>query len=228
MLTPEQLLGLVIALVVIFFALSGRWIRRALTFFDQLTHYKEWNNNGNSGERALYRALLDECHIPEKHLFRNLYLKDMEGRVVEIDVVAVTRYGLLVFESKNYSGFVRGDQQARKWFHAIGRHIYKFPNPIRQNDRHIEALQLYLHGHNVRFLSVIIFTERLRSLHVDYDSRHTVILERDQLKTFYKHLGKNSSKMPLDRDELSRVLELLRQAEGRRPSKLRKKKPQKK
>lgn len=57
----------------------------------------------------------------------------------QIDVVVATNVGIIVFEVKDYSGWIYGNGNQQKWTQVLshGREKYRFYNPILQNRSHI-------------------------------------------------------------------------------------------
>ncbi|MCR4616649.1 MAG: NERD domain-containing protein [Lachnospiraceae bacterium] len=47
--------------------------------------------------------------------FRNLYVPMRNGKTTEIDLVYITPKGLFVIESKNYSGYIFGNENQKYW-----------------------------------------------------------------------------------------------------------------
>ncbi|MCR5097842.1 MAG: NERD domain-containing protein [Lachnospiraceae bacterium] len=48
-------------------------------------------------------------------VLRNVYLPKDNGETSEVDVIFITQKGIFVFESKNYSGWIFGDEKSQKW-----------------------------------------------------------------------------------------------------------------
>ncbi len=71
---------------------------------------------GHCGEAKLERSLdtLDFFGY-DGYCLRNVYVPIKNGSTSEIDVVYITRKGLFVIESKNYSGFIFGNESNRYW-----------------------------------------------------------------------------------------------------------------
>ncbi len=51
----------------------------------------------------------------EGEILRNIYLPKENGETSEVDVVYITQKGIFVIESKNYSGWIFGDEKSQKW-----------------------------------------------------------------------------------------------------------------
>lgn len=64
---------------------------------------------GYLAEKELISSLKN-YGIDSKDIFHNLYIKDSNGKYAQIDVAALTSKGLIVFEVKNYSGWIYGSE----------------------------------------------------------------------------------------------------------------------
>lgn len=115
-------------------------------------------NRGNASERALILMLLD-YGINFGAIFHDLYVRKNNGKFSQIDLVVPTSVGVIVFEVKDYSGWIFGNGFDSKWTQvlAYGNQKYTFYNPIKQNNGHIDALKQYHCFKNIPFFSVIVF-----------------------------------------------------------------------
>ena len=114
---------------------------------------------GTWSERDLVLRLLKQG-IPSSIIFHDLYVKKRNGHFAQIDLVVPTKVGIIVFEVKDYSGWIFGKGYQSHWMQvlAYGREKNRFYNPIKQNEGHIEALKWQLRQvANVPFYSVIVF-----------------------------------------------------------------------
>lgn len=86
---------------------------------------------GTRTERALVLKLL-KLGFPPDAIFHDLYLSKVNGNYSQIDVVVVSQIGLLVFEVKNYKGWIYGSGYQRNWTQVLadGRHKYRFITPF--------------------------------------------------------------------------------------------------
>ncbi len=116
-------------------------------------------HRGTSTERDLVLALL-KYGIPAQTIFHDLYVKKPDGNYSQIDLVVATKVGIIVFEVKDYSGWIFGDGRYTQWTQvlAYGKQKFRFYNPIKQNNKHIEDLRklLRLCG-NIPFYSIVVF-----------------------------------------------------------------------
>jgi hypothetical protein len=120
-------------------------------------------NRGTKTERELVLKLL-KFGMPADTIFHDLYMKKPTDNFTQIDLVAVTKVGIIVFEVKNYSGWIFGNGNHSHWTKvlAYGKEKYRFYNPIIQNNKHVIELrnQFVQHG-NVHFFSVVVFFREL-------------------------------------------------------------------
>ncbi len=114
---------------------------------DKIRHPEEWTDEGKSGEQIVYRTLIDQIHVPENQILRNVYVPTTGGKTSEIDLLVVSKKGLLVFECKNYAGNVYGDAQRNKWIQYLGKKKSFFYNPFMQNRSHVKHLKKYLEAY---------------------------------------------------------------------------------
>ena len=117
---------------------------------------------GKAGEKAVARRLK---RLPEEEykVINDLMLPTSYG-TTQLDHVVVSRYGIFVIETKNYKGHVYGGENAEYWTQNIRGNKYSTPNPIRQNNTHIKALEYHLKKLNIDcpIHSIVAFSNRCR------------------------------------------------------------------
>lgn len=163
---------IIILVVVIFLARqvykNGR--RNALLRMFQEIHLEESGerdlletvttpDRGTRSERETVLRLL-EYGIPSATVFHDLYVKRYYGGFTQIDLAVATTAGIIVFEVKDYSGWIFGRGYQSQWTQvlAYGREKYRFYNPIMQNNRHIEELRKQCRQfESIPFFSVVVF-----------------------------------------------------------------------
>jgi hypothetical protein len=114
---------------------------------------------GTRSERDLVLSLLKNG-IPAETIFHDLYLKKPSGNFSQIDLAVATNIGILVFEVKEYNGWIFGTGQNKHWTQvlAYGKRKYKLYNPIKQNSQHIIDLKNSLKQFEaIPFYSIIVF-----------------------------------------------------------------------
>lgn len=114
-------------------------------------------SRGTISERHLILTLLKSGIHPQA-IFHDLYITRNDGKFSQIDLVVATRVGIIVFEVKDFSGWIYGKGNQTKWTQvlAYGNEKYRFYNPIMQNNTHIKQLRQKL-KENVPFYSVVVF-----------------------------------------------------------------------
>ncbi len=116
---------------------------------------------GKIGENAVCRAISIACQQDKRYykILRNVYIP-IHDRYSEIDALLLHESGIYVFESKNLSGSIYGNENHHRWqrYKQNGKMDY-IPNPILQNDKHIEALRNFLrqNKYQLRIFSMIVF-----------------------------------------------------------------------
>jgi len=99
-------------------------------------------------------AVLDETiYVPVK----NITLSLSDGTTTQIDHILVSKYGIFVIETKNMKGWIFGGEHQKEWTQQIYKDKYRFQNPLRQNFRHLKALEETLGFPTSAFISVIAF-----------------------------------------------------------------------
>jgi len=94
----------------------------------------------NQGEAAVRRALTQNFSGTAYHLLNNITLPFEDG-TTQVDHVLVSKYGIFVIESKHYSGWIFANAAWPTWTQVIFYYKQKFQNPLRQNYKHIKAIQ---------------------------------------------------------------------------------------
>ena len=147
--------------------------------FKKLGHV--FDGSGHYGEFLTDYALAHGSIPGSSKTFTNIYVPT-RGRTTEIDVVQLHEKGILVFESKNYSGWIFGSAEQQQWTQSLkGGQKNRFYNPIMQNRSHIRALANHLGVPESTFLSFIVFSERCELKAVPPDTESCKILRRHHL-----------------------------------------------
>ncbi len=116
---------------------------------DYVRHNDEYKTLGEAGERWLYRSLL-EVGFSEEQIFRNVYIPAVDkfgkynGKTTEIDVLALSKKGILIFEHKALSGNIYGDGEKEQWIQYLADKKYFFRSPVEQNRYHKKCLKKYI------------------------------------------------------------------------------------
>lgn len=95
---------------------------------------------GRQGEAAVNSILKDYCRRTGGQLLDNVTL-NFGGGTTQIDHILLTTTGVLVIETKNYSGWIFAGTEDAEWTQVAGKTKYTFQNPLRQNYKHWLAVQ---------------------------------------------------------------------------------------
>ena len=138
-------------------------------------------NKGNYGEYLTF-TYLEKLNGYNK-IITNLYIPKDDSTITEIDLIMINATGIYVFESKNYSGWIFGNQNHKYWTQSLNKnHKYKFYNPIWQNNGHVKALQRVLGFEDKDlFKSYIVFSERCELKNISVNSSKIKVLKRSSL-----------------------------------------------
>lgn len=179
------LISLVVALCLIVYAVT-------VWQYKQTAYYEITGNSflstmfdlGKYGEYLTYKYLRSYETEGAKFLF-NCYLPRDNDKTTEIDVLMIHKSGLYVFESKNYSGWIFGNEKGKMWTQTLpqgrGSHKEHFLNPVMQNNLHIKWLKNLLQDDTIPMHSIIVFSERCTLKKVDITSQNVSVTNRDQV-----------------------------------------------
>ena len=112
---------------------------------------------GVLGETVINIAMWLKLEKDVYHRLNNITLPLADGGSTQIDHVIVSMYGIFVIETKNYKGWIFGNEKQRQWTQVIMGRKYKFQNPLRQNYLHIKTLADLLELDLNYFHSMIAF-----------------------------------------------------------------------
>lgn len=113
-------------------------------------------------------------------ILRNVYLPKDNGETSEVDVIFITHKGIFVFESKNYSGWIFGDERSKYWTAMLPNKIKnQFYNPVMQNRTHLKWMKEFV-GEDIPLFSIIVFSERCELKKVTIYSDDVKVIKRDR------------------------------------------------
>ena len=157
---------------------------------------------GTLGEIRVSRSLRAHLDEQEYRLFNDLTLPARDG-TTQIDHVIVSRFGVFVVETKNMKGWIFGSADQPAWTQVVFRRKSKFQNPIRQNYKHLKAVQELLHISPDKLYGVVAFVGPgipksamplgvvwdVRSLAEYVKSKRVAILSEADVRTFSDSLS---------------------------------------
>ncbi len=187
--------------------------------FKQTTYHKMTHNSflstklnlGRNGEYLIYRYLKRYEGSGGKFLF-NCYLPRENGQTTEIDVILVCSDGIFVFESKNYSGWIFGDENSKTWTQTLSQGRGRsnkdhFLNPIMQNNLHIKYLKKII-GEGIPIHSVIVFSERCILKKVVVKSSNIFVINRYQTIAIVNRIS-NLQQIKISEETVTKIFEQL-------------------
>ena len=145
--------------------------------------------NGLYGEKltVFELELMKMKNYKGKILF-DLYIPTADGKYVQVDILFISPKGIFVIESKNYSGKISGNEFDEKWsikkdYSYDTQYNYNrskkengFYNPVKQNQKHIEAIQYHFKG--IPCFSLIAFSERCKLESIKVSSKTAYVFNR--------------------------------------------------
>jgi hypothetical protein len=138
------------------------------------------------------------------HAIHNVTLPTPDG-TTQIDHIFVSPYGVFVVETKNYAGWIFGSEHQSQWTQKLFRKSYKFQNPLRQNYKHMKALESLTGLTAEQLFSVIVF--------VGGSTFKTAMPENVTFSGQYIRYIKSKTSEILSEQEMQRVIQCIR--EGR-------------
>lgn len=130
---------------------------------------KTLSDRGKIGENKVSEVLET---LPQKyHIINNVIIpdqKDISNKdyTTQIDHLIVSPFGIFVIETKNYSGWIFGAENTKRWKETFPTESHFFYNPIKQNWGHTYALAERLQL-NVRYFKPIVVFSDGCELHVE-------------------------------------------------------------
>lgn len=169
-------------------------------------------DKGKYGEYLIYKQLRNfETNSVAKFLF-NVYIPKENGETTEIDVLMICPKGIFVFESKNYSGWIFGNENQRHWTQVLptgrGRSKKeKFYNPIMQNRGHLKHLKSLV-GEDIPMRSIIAFSERCTLKDITLTSYEASVINRNTILPVVSTLY-NQYPTVLDTERINHIYNIL-------------------
>ncbi|MDG3414701.1 nuclease-related domain-containing protein [Vibrio parahaemolyticus] len=95
----------------------------------------------NPNEKRVANILEMQLDPSREVLVNNVTLRMSNGTTTQIDHVLISTKGVFVIESKHYKGWIFGDEKSSKWTQTIRGRKHQFQSPLRQNYKHVKALE---------------------------------------------------------------------------------------
>lgn len=88
-------------------------------------------------------------------IINDLMIRTKDNKTHQIDHLVISRYGIFVIETKQWNGYIIGNDYDKKWTIIVNKRKYYYENPIHQNYGHIKALQEVLNIDINKFISIV-------------------------------------------------------------------------
>lgn len=164
---------------------------------------------GEPSERALVLSLLKNGFVSDT-VFHDIYIETKSGKTSQIDLVVVSEVGIIVMEVKDYKGWIYGNANYSHWTQvlAYGKKKYKFFNPVKQNQGHINALKRQLaHLAPIPYYSVVVFFGNCELKEINYVPNGTFITKSHRIFEVLKRI--RSTNPVVSYTDKEAVLEIL-------------------
>lgn len=147
-------------------------------------------NRGEWSERRTILPLL-RLGINPRAIFHDLYIQKPNGSYTQVDLAVATKSGIIVFEIKDYSGWLFGNGKQKYWTQILsyGKEKHRFYNPILQNEGHIASIRQCLpQNPNIQIYSVIVFYGNCELKDVSFDTPNTFIIYPSQISSVVQYI----------------------------------------
>lgn len=131
-------------------------------------------------ELEIVGKLVDNDLFNPNCIFLDTYLKTKSGKTIQIDIIAVGKRGIFVFESKDYSGWIFGNGNSNQWTQTIYHEKHHFYNPVKQNSNHIATLKSAI-GVKAPYHSLIVFGSGATLKDISYIPKDTYVITNNRL-----------------------------------------------
>ena len=139
----------------------------------------------------------------------DILLKDvillLDNDSCQIDHLIISKKGIFVVETKNYSGTIYGTDQQNEWVQSFnfGKQTYKFYSPFKQNQGHIKFLKRIVNEDILMYNIIIFFNNSIdniksssvytkKSFKAYYNSLKDIYNE-DQVQEIYQEIVKHQN-----------------------------------
>lgn len=141
-------------------------------------------------------------------VLKDILIKSSNDYTSQIDELVLSEYGIFVIETKNYKGWIFGNEKAENWTQVIYKEKNTFRNPIKQNWSHIYALKNLLSDFpQIKYFPIVVFSGNATLKKIE--SSVPVIYSTRLNSTIRKY----SSEKCITADELEKIHTILASAE---------------
>jgi predicted RNA-binding Zn-ribbon protein involved in translation (DUF1610 family) len=138
---------------------------------------------GKLGEKTI-ATVLSFLNKSNYKVINNVVLKT-GGKTSQIDHLVISDFGIFVIETKNYKGWILGNEHSEYWTQVIYKRRERLYNPIKQNLGHIKAIKNCLVEYpNLKYVSIVVF---LSKAELKVNTKTPVVYSHQLIKTIKKY-----------------------------------------
>ncbi len=132
------------------------WLLLALLVAVTYLKSKKRRIKGWVGEAVTKMGSLDKLNSATYRCYHDLYLPRPDGKgTTQIDHVVVSKCGVFVIETKNFSGWIFAGPDDPKWTQQHYKKRTRIDNPLHQNRLHVRALKQFLGLADNAFIPIV-------------------------------------------------------------------------
>lgn len=120
-------------------------------------------------------------------LYNDLCFKTLKGKTCQIDHVLISKKGIFVIETKNFSGSINASEYKEEWNHFIGSQKNKVYSPFLQNENHIKKLKEILG--DLMYFNYVVFVNPFFKINTESKKILKFGKFKKQFKKQYKKLN---------------------------------------
>ena len=170
---------------------------------------------GKAGEFWVKREL---SKLDKKiyHVINDVTIQDINS-THQIDHIVISQYGIFVIETKQYNGYISGNEYDKQWIQNKKYHIH---NPIHQNYGHVKCLEKVLNLPENKLIPIVCIPStakinikakshiaRIYNLNKIIQSYTTVIIENPN-NIYNKILSLNITDSRIKKQHIKNVKEI--------------------
>ena len=141
-------------------------------------------------------------------VLKDILIHSSNGYTSQIDELVLSEYGIFVIETKNYKGWIFGNEKSENWTQVIYKEKHSFRNPIKQNWSHIYSLKNVLTDFpNLKYYPIIVFSGNATLKKIEST---TPVIYDNKLNSTIRKL---SFEKCVSSDELLKIQKILESAE---------------
>ena len=126
---------------------------------------------GMAGEHWVKQEL-KKLDLNKYHIINDVTVRTADNNTHQIDHLVISKEGIFVIETKQYSGYITGTEYDKKW---VQNKKYYINNPVHQNYGHMKALEEVLELDESKFIPIVCISGSAK-LKVKATKNHVVVI----------------------------------------------------